>query len=762
MNQFLQAALHYAGIGWRVFPLAPGQKVPITSHGVKDATTDVDQITAWWREWPNANIGMACGKSSGIYVIDVDISASGDINGIDSLKEFAPLPATIKQQTPRGGFHAFYQAGIPPANRNSFRPGIDIRGDGYYVVLAPSIHPNGGRYEWAVGCAPWDRGLADFPDFMRPVTRAPWAAAPVAPASNSLRPTVPAGAERPDVAQRASLYLAQCDPAVQGQGGHDKLLWAAVALVHGFRLTDSQALDLLIREYNPRCVPPWDFSVAKDEKDFRRKVSEARRLTPREQPGWLLDDPTYTPVQGATVDVDKLVALVPQPIEEVPYITTDELYYLCQPTGLLGEICSWINSTALRAQPFLSLACSLTFLGAVFGRKIRDVGETRTNLYCMGVAPSSAGKAHAMNQIRKLCLMAGATDLLGGDDIASDTAIEERMGNWPQTLFLWDEVGLLLSAIKSGVNQHYAKVVSLLMKLYSASGSVYKGREYADQKMQRTIIQPCCCIYGTSTPERFTAGLSPTELKDGWLSRCLVFYTDTIPEKIRDNNRGAEPPKSVVELIDRWFHCTTAENDGHTINGAPVQRVIPIDNEAERIYRAFEQHAMEYGKGHPQVSSLWFKAEENARRVGLIVAAGNDCDNPVITAADAIYACRLIEYLLHDFARIIVPEIVTGQVDKDKRELMAIVRRTGVNGCRQSELTKQSSWLTKNIRANLLNDLIESGEIAYNLMRPECGKGRSGLFYWTYDNYVKSKAFNDPDIRINNDSSAATKQSAIA
>ena len=102
----LEHALKYAALGWKIFPLAPGQKTPITAHGVKDATSDPEQIRRWWTDWPTANIGLACGSESGVYVIDVDISASGEINGLVSLEQFPALPDTVRQDTPRGGFHA--------------------------------------------------------------------------------------------------------------------------------------------------------------------------------------------------------------------------------------------------------------------------------------------------------------------------------------------------------------------------------------------------------------------------------------------------------------------------------------------------------------------------------------------------------------------------------------------------------------------------------------------------------------------------------
>ena len=78
MNTLLNHALKYAAMGWHIHPLVPRQKVPITTHGVKDATTDEKQIRAWWKKWPDANIAVACGEKSRIYVVDVDKSEKAD------------------------------------------------------------------------------------------------------------------------------------------------------------------------------------------------------------------------------------------------------------------------------------------------------------------------------------------------------------------------------------------------------------------------------------------------------------------------------------------------------------------------------------------------------------------------------------------------------------------------------------------------------------------------------------------------------------
>lgn len=734
MNSLYNAAIKYASMGWPIFPLIQRQKRPITKNGVLDATTDLNQIKEWWDEWPNANIGFACGVN-GIYVIDVDYDDDKGINGYDSLKEFPALPETVKQLTPRGGFHAFFKTSNAPANRNSFRVGIDVRGNGYYVLLHPSIHPNGNKYIWANGLNPEEKELAEYPECMRPVIAVP-CVSPVV--GNTIHYT-----ERnsSDVLNRASLYLAECEPAIQGYAGHDRLLYAACRLVHGFLLSDSDAYNLLASEYNPRCIPPWNLNNVSDEKDFRRKITEARKLQPQHSPGWLLNEESS--VNLDIIDVESLLSKTIESKKEIilPEIQDNELEYLTKPTGLLGEICSWINSTAIKEQPFLSLACTLAFLGALFGRKIRDSMGSRTNLYCMGIATSSGGKAHAMNQIRRLCESAGCTDILGGDDIASDSAIEERVSKVEATLFLWDEIGYLLSHVKSGFDRHCAKVVSLLMKLYSAAGSIYKGREYAEVERQRTIIQPCCCIYGTSTMTRFAEGISPSELQDGWLSRCLVFCSHTNPNK----TRGIEEtpvPESISEKIRKWYlRRIDGDTDGHSLcqfvtsnftRPAPRQLVVPITKDAEDVFCKFDEETIKFGRLNPSLACLWAKGEENAHRIALIVAAGENFDNPIIDYSIADYSCRLVKFLLTDFGKTIVPEIAGSIIENNKRKLINAINEKGISGASKMDVTSASRWTDKRNRDNLITDLIESGEI-----KLEQTKDGKSIRYWTTENYNK-------------------------
>ena len=196
-HRFLEAALAYARLGWPIFPLAPGTKVPLKgTKGFEDATTDPQQIRRWWARWPAANIGLLPG-AAGLVAIDLDVK--GEVDGgrnwrdlklehnfdDDTLASRTPSfgatgqpsppapaipqdsPGGLPPDAPTGGRHLFFR--LPTGRKlcisnRRLGPGIDVRGHRGYVVLPPSEirggdHP--GLYRWEAG--PWARPPALVP-----------------------------------------------------------------------------------------------------------------------------------------------------------------------------------------------------------------------------------------------------------------------------------------------------------------------------------------------------------------------------------------------------------------------------------------------------------------------------------------------------------------------------------------------------------------------------------------------------------------------
>jgi hypothetical protein len=139
-----EAARFYAERNFKVFPVVPGGKRPLTDKGFHDASSEVEQIEEWWERYPNANIGFPVPE--GIVVVDVDSEDALHQLGAQDLD----LPSTTTVKTPRG-HHFWYRAnGTKLRPAVDLFPGVDIRAVGSYVILPPSYRPAEGRYTWKV------------------------------------------------------------------------------------------------------------------------------------------------------------------------------------------------------------------------------------------------------------------------------------------------------------------------------------------------------------------------------------------------------------------------------------------------------------------------------------------------------------------------------------------------------------------------------------------------------------------------------------
>lgn len=161
-------ALQYAALGWRVLALhniepdwrcschkadcaSPG-KHPRNARGVLGASANPETIQVWFNAWPQANVGIATGPASGLWVLDLDVKPGK--NGIESMKAWEaqnkPIPTTAAVRTGSGGLHLYFKYPQTKVigNRTNILPGVDCRGEGGYVVAPPSNHASGGVYEW--------------------------------------------------------------------------------------------------------------------------------------------------------------------------------------------------------------------------------------------------------------------------------------------------------------------------------------------------------------------------------------------------------------------------------------------------------------------------------------------------------------------------------------------------------------------------------------------------------------------------------------
>lgn len=172
-ESLLDCALSYARAGYSVMPLhsihgeqcSCGKadcrshgKHPRIAHGSHAATTDEAAIRAWWTRWPDANIGMTLDN---MVVVDIDPRNGGSIS---ALPEF---PGTCIAKTGGGGWHYLFRAEPGAMYPGHYCQGTDIKtGGGAYIVVAPSLHASGARYEWLHELSPAAMPPSPAPDWL--------------------------------------------------------------------------------------------------------------------------------------------------------------------------------------------------------------------------------------------------------------------------------------------------------------------------------------------------------------------------------------------------------------------------------------------------------------------------------------------------------------------------------------------------------------------------------------------------------------------
>lgn len=165
LSELGRAAVWYCENGFGIIPIKPRGKIPQTKAGLHDWFNNPDDARKLWTEHPDFNIAIVCGAPSGnLVVLDFDEDDAKGIHGFDTLSEWedevGELLPTATAITGRGGMHYLYRADKvyhPSVNRDL---GVDVRGEGSYIVAPPSVHPNGHPYEWNAGDAPWERDVA--------------------------------------------------------------------------------------------------------------------------------------------------------------------------------------------------------------------------------------------------------------------------------------------------------------------------------------------------------------------------------------------------------------------------------------------------------------------------------------------------------------------------------------------------------------------------------------------------------------------------
>ncbi|MCC6783132.1 MAG: bifunctional DNA primase/polymerase [Planctomycetes bacterium] len=747
-------ALAYAADGLYVFPLhsvrADGScscgrgdackqrgKHPRTLHGFKDATRDPETIRGWWRAWPDAGVGMACGPSRRI-VLDLDIDK--DKNGEAAFAALRGLElegVDLIASTPRGGRHLFYA--MPPgepvtSTQSKIAPGIDTRAMGGYVVLPSAASPD---RNWLVG-EPGDE-LSPPPAWLDALL----------PRASTTREKSEHSAAQSSTGARADSGIAlallpetvaSIRSALVFVCNDEREDWLKVGMALKSTGAQQQAYDLWVEwsrstansalyQGAPGDHPKFD---AADHLRVWRSLSkyfaDGTEITLRTL-FWLAQEHGYVepvdapPTSDATAPaepVDETTGPTPAPTgDDEPFPVS-----LLDGDDLIGEWSRWIIGTAPRQQPALALANVLPALGAVIGRRVQTESRLRTNIYALAVAPSGHGKDHPQRTAPEALALAMLDRRIGGD-WASASGARTALARSPSHCAWIDELGLWLAAIRGrNAPQHLVAIGKHLLEAFSAASGTMIGQTYADprQNPRVDILEPNLCLVGSSTPDVLFEALGGDAIHGGLLGRMLVFWGE-----------GTRPPRSATapgmdELRDRVVArlveldvATRPAGSSETLAPgtdtalATHCRTVPYSPEARALLGEIETwsdaRVDELERAKDRCAPLWIRFAEHCQKVALIHALARDPRAAEITAADVRWAGDLVQWCTERLHRTAAGRIADTEYEADLLRVWRAIQEAGPAGITSSQLAKKLRRISSRTRKEALTHLIEAGAV---------------------------------------------------
>lgn len=663
-------------------------------------------------DFPNgpSNIGVILGKASG-NVICVD---NDDEIAVELASQYLPPTGMIAGRKNGGKTHWFYRVAgefkkIAFKHKPTNQLIVEMLGDGQQVVVGPSVHPTGDVYDNLEG----EPATVDADELIDAVGRLfeavcdakgldPYAGVPVEKPPQPPQQTTFSGSrpgddynERGDVREVLKKHEWKPKPGkVAGNREHwtrpGKKFGTSGTLTDGkvFYVFSSAAGLESDRGYGPFSL----FCHLEHNGDVTAAVKD-------------LVSQGYGTQYDTSVNIDAIIgAPAPTPLPK-PIIPAD----LLNPGGLLQEIINFNLRTAIKPQPELALAGAIALCATIFGRKVQDDYGTRPNIYIVGISPSGSGKDQA-RRVNKLLLSSTGGDEMFQDDLASDAGLHVAINASPAVLIQLDEFGRFLAATGNpGKHPWMFKIITVLLKLYSSSGDVYKGPSYADASKNLTVHFPNCVLYGTTVPHSFFASLGTESLSDGFFNRLLI---------VESSNGDPDPqvpapfelPYILTETVRWWIQHNPGS--GNLVNMVPTARHLVSTTDAIRVFAETSSAVRERQRSEEsRGTQIWGRCYENARKLALIHQCSLDYQATEISEASASWGCRLAMHLTTRIDQLAQEHVSDGEFDALAKKLLRFVRDGGEGGRTRTEVCRHMRAQTNRQIDELVQKLVSTEEI---------------------------------------------------
>ncbi len=384
--------------------------------------------------------------------------------------------------------------------------------------------------------------------------------------------------------------------------------------------------------------------------------------------------------------------------------------HLLRMPGFVGEVMDYCLATAPYPNPVMAFAGALALQAFLAGRKVRDSGDNRTNLYLLGLAHSAAGKDWPRKVNTRIMHEVGRANCLG-DRFASGEGIQDALLQTPGMLFQTDEIDGMLQSINKAKDARYEAVMSTLLTMFSSSNSVFPVRRKAGKEAPGVINQPNLVVFGTAIPNHYYEALSERMLTNGFFARMIILEAGP-------RGTGQEPvirdlPPTVLATAKWW--ADFRPGTGNLENWNPVPVVIEHTDEARRLLietreRAESEYTAAEGKGDSVGTTVWGRVSEQVRKLALLYAVSENHLAPRIGLAAVEWSSAFVMHQTRRMLFMAAGHVAENPFHAECLKAVEKLRNAPGNELPHSVLLKRMKLDTKAFAA-LIDTLCEQGDV---------------------------------------------------
>jgi hypothetical protein len=383
--------------------------------------------------------------------------------------------------------------------------------------------------------------------------------------------------------------------------------------------------------------------------------------------------------------------------------------------GFVSEVMDLCLATAPYPNHVMAFSGALALQAFLAGRKVRDPGDNRTNLYLLGLAHSAAGKDWPRKLNTRILFEIGAAGCLG-ERFSSGEGVQDALYLSPSMLFQTDEIDGILQSMNRSKDGRYESLMSTLLTMYSTANSVYPMRRKAGKEAPGAIDQPSLVVYGTAIPNHYYEALSERMLTNGFFSRMIIL-------ECGERGSGQEP--KVLDIPERVIATARWWNDykpgtGNLQSWHPIPTIVHQDEEgrdvlvearmeAEREYNRAER------KNDPVGTTVWGRVSEQMRKLALLYAISENHREPVITKSAAEWASRFVTHQVRRMLFMAGNHVAENSYHADCLRLIRKLQETPERQLPHSLLLKRMKMDAKSFQ-EMITTLEQQGDIATSIM----------------------------------------------